>query len=153
MSKMFYNYDNDIDIILPPVELPNLKPIQSSTGISILYNLKGEMYGVEAKHGLPFTLYFHLDELHGWQLDDLMASSMIEFKLITQNHKVALEKTFAGSDIFTRSQDLIITINQEEAAQLKQESYKMDLKLVSTTSTTSYFYPLFSESDGLLVIR
>lgn len=154
MSKMFYNYDNNIDLdlsnttVLPPA-LPKVMPLQSLPNISMLYNKKGEMYGVEAKYSMPFTLYFHLDELHGWRLEDLVKVSTVEFTLITQNHKIALAKIFNGADIFTNAQDLVVFVDQSEAKTLKQESYKITLQLHSEFGD----YLLFSESDGLLVVR
>jgi hypothetical protein len=56
MSKMFYNYDNDVDLELINQEssLP-IQPIQSAPNMSVLYNIKGEMYGIEVKHNMPFT--------------------------------------------------------------------------------------------------
>lgn len=154
MSKMFYNYDNNIDLdlsnttVLPSV-LPKVMPLQSLPNISMLYNRKGEMYGVETKYGMPFTLYFHLDELHGWSLQDFVQESKVNFKLLTQNHKVVLDKIFEGKNIFTSGSDLEIVVTQEEANTLKQESYRMELTLYPNIG----FYKLFSENDGLLVVR
>jgi hypothetical protein len=56
---------------------------------------------------------------------------------------------FTGKDIFTLGSDLKVTVTQEEAKILKQESYKMELVL----SSDAGFYKLFSEGDGLLVVR
>lgn len=151
MSKMFDNYNNETNINIPPLNASNslLKPIQSSPNLALLYNLKGELYGIEARHNMPFVLYFHLDEMSGQNLNDFVAKSLVEFKLITQNHKIAFEKVFNGAEIFTSGSDLVISINQEEAQSLKQESYWIDLCLRQPVG----FYRLFSNKDGLLVIR
>ena len=154
MSKMFINYDNNIDLELPTFEhisVPHLKPMTSIPSISLLYNVKGECYGVEVKHQMPFELFFHMDETHGWSLDSLVNESMVEFKLLARgNHKVILQKEFLGKEIFnSMSSDLRVTINQEEAMLLKQEAYEMSVILRYSTG----FYKLFTESDGLLVVR
>jgi hypothetical protein len=47
------------------------------------------------------------------------------------------------------SSDLRILINQEEAQLLKQEAYEISVILRSPTG----FYKLFTETDGLLVVR
>lgn len=154
MSKMFINYDNNIDLELPAFEhisVPHLKPMTSIPSISLLYNVKGECYGVEVKHQMPFELFFHLDETHGWSLDSLVNESTVEFKLLARgNHKVILQKEFLGREIFnSMSSDLRVTISQEEALLLKQEAYEMSVILRYSTG----FYKLFTESDGLLVVR
>ena len=154
MSKMFVNYDNNIDLELPEFEPnfgPRLSPMTSLPGISMLYNVKGECYGVEVKHQMPFELFFHMDETHGWPLDSLVSESIVEFKLFTRgNHKVILQKEFAGTEVFNSlSSDLRILINQEEAQLLKQEAYEISVILRYPTG----FYKLFTETDGLLVVR
>jgi hypothetical protein len=148
---MFYNYDNNVDLdrIKHSPEQLELKPLQSTTNSSLLYNLKGEMYGVEVRHNLPFTLYFHLEELNGWSLTDFISQSTVEFKILTQNHKVVVEKEFNGYEIFTANGDLVIHICHEDAMLLKQESYRMELVLKPGIG----FYKLFSEQDSLLVVR
>lgn len=150
MSKMFYNYDNDVDLELINQEssLP-IQPIQSAPNMSVLYNIKGEMYGIEVKHNMPFTLYFHLEELHGWNLNDFVGNSLVNFKILTQNHKTVLEKTFNGNEVFTPTGDLVIHICHPDVEVLKQESYRMELTLQPGIG----IYQLFSERDGLLVVR
>jgi hypothetical protein len=151
MSKMFYNYDNNIDLDLSsckPMKLPQLQPLQSASSASLLCNVKGEIYGIEARHGMPITLYFHLDELHGWPLFDFVQNSEVSFRLLS-NHKTVLSKTFPGNEIFTTAGDLVIDLSQEDMLLLKQESYKIELKLIQATG----FYTIFSEADGLLVVR
>lgn len=152
MSKMFQNYDNNIDCdlsSLEPKSFPRPIPLQSAPNISLLYDLKGRMYGVEVKHHMPFSLYFHLDEMQGQSLVDFVEQSIVEFKLIGQNHKIILVKTFNGSEIFTMGSDLVIDLNQEDIEELKQETYKMELTLLHDTDS----YKLFAESDALLVVR
>lgn len=154
MSKMFVNYDNNIDLELPEFEPnfgPRLSPMTSLPGISMLYNVKGECYGVEVKHQMPFELFFHLDEAHGWPLDSLINESSVELKILTRgNHKVILQKEFIGTEIFnSMSSDLRVLINQEEAQLLKQEAYEISVILRYPTG----FYKLFTETDGLLVVR
>lgn len=151
MSKMFYNYDNNVDLdkIQHPYDHLELKPLQSTTNSSLLYNIKDEMYGVEVRHNMPFTLYFHLEELNGWSLSDFVSQSKVEFKILTQNHKIVVEKEFNGYEIFTADNDLVIHICHEDAMLLKQESYQMELILKPGIG----LYKLFSEQDSLLVVR
>ena len=151
MSKMFYNYDNNVDLNKAPNSdcFMELRPLQSATNSSLLYNIKGEMYGVEVRHGMPFTLYFHLEELNGWPLTEFIGQSTVEFKILTQNHKVMIAKQFSGYEIFTATNDLVIHICQEDAAALKQESYRMELVVKPGIG----FYKLFSAQDSLLVVR
>jgi hypothetical protein len=47
------------------------------------------------------------------------------------------------------SSDLRVLINQEEAQLLKQEAYEISVILRYPTG----FYKLFTETDGLLVVR
>jgi hypothetical protein len=154
MSKMFTNYDSNIELDLdqiPVFSLAPMKPIQSLPNTSLLFNTKQEIYGVETKHGAPCDLYFHLDESHGWDLTEFVGNSLVEFRLLTTHtHKVILEKVFSGREIFNnQSNDLAIRLTQEDLKQLRQESYNISVRLIQSDG----FYNIFSERDGLLVLR
>jgi hypothetical protein len=152
---MFAKYDNIVYSDLCECASINanystFEPLQSMPNISLLYNLNNKIYGVEAKHEMPFTLYFHLEEKSNQSLLDFIFSSTVEFKILTKGHKLILAQTFKGADIFNiETSDLIINISQDEALQLKQESYVMDLRIINAEGS----YKLFSEQDGVLVIR
>ena len=148
---MFFNYDTAtkaVEAFLPAVE-PKL--LQSAPNISLLADIKNRIYGVEVKHLMPFSLYFHLDELYGKPLADLINKSTITFRILTKgSHKIVVEKTMPAYEIFSEAcSDLIIYVNSEEAGLLKQETYALDLSLQSNLE----FYKLFSEADSLLVVR
>lgn len=151
MSNMFYNYDHNIDRELNcELEPPKIPSLPQSTTTALLYNIKGDALGIEVKHQMPFTIYFHLEEAFGRSLDKLLANHLVEFKLFTREDKEILNKQFNGLDIFnTNTNDLTISVTQEDASLLKQESYKINLSLVGESD----FYNLFSRSDGLLVVR
>ena len=115
-----------------------------------LYDIKGRQIGVAVKHEMPFKLYFHIDELNNLPFVDFILQSEAEFKLLTKSHKVALTKTISCTDIYdVATGDLMIEITQDEAKSLKQESYGVELKLNQATG----FYKIFTEADGLLVVR
>jgi hypothetical protein len=128
-------------------------PAEAETinNLKLLYDIKQRVYGIEAQYQMPFTLYFHLDEANCLPLEAFISNCSVEFALINRiNHKPVLEKSLSGKAQFEPlTNDLKIEVTQDEASQLKQESYGISLKLVYPTG----FYKLFSEQDGLLVIR
>ena len=152
MSRMFKNYENNIDAHLdtsPPCILPPLRPITNRSNAALLTNHRNEIYGIEVAYRMPFTLYFHLDEMYGWPLDELIYQGTVVLQILTSTHKLVFEKIFKAEEIFTPANDLVIDISQEEAEALLQESYRINLTLKHKTG----FYELFSENDGLLVVR
>ena len=153
MRSMFYNYDNNInkDLSQRPCLGPVLPAVkEGSPNLSFIYNIKGDALGVCAKHLMPFMLYFHLEEIHGWPLDSYIADHMIEFKVCTTTGKDVFRKTLAPSECFNSlTNDLAIEITQAEAELLKQETYTISVKLLCATG----FYTLFSANDGILMIR
>ena len=153
MRSMFYNYDNNIDKDLSQPSCPCVPVASAKEGapnLSFIYNIKGELLGVCAKHGMPITLYFHLEELHGYSLTDFVTDHNVEFKLYSLSGKEVFAKTFEARDYYNvASDDLLVEIDQAEANTLRQETYCMEVKLTSSTG----FYTLFAPADGTLVIR
>jgi hypothetical protein len=100
---------------------------------------------------LPFDLYFHLEEENDYPLEQFIAECTVELSLCTRPlGKVIVSKVLSGKDIFDSfASDLKITITQEEAGQLRQETYGIILKLIHTTGT----HIIHSERDSVLVIR
>jgi hypothetical protein len=87
---------------------------------------------------------------NGLSLYDLISSSSINFEITTTTHKVVLSKTFLGSEVFDYlTNDLVIPLTIEDFKHLKKETYKLSLKLIWPDE----IYELFSETDGLLIIR
>lgn len=150
MSRMFDTYNTletaSSNYFKKPIKI---KPLQSLSTTSLLTNIKGEAYGVEVKYGMPFVLYFHVDELQNLAIDEFIKQSTVEFSLVTQRHKKVLELNFLGKDIFTEASDLVISVSSEAISTLKRESYGICLELKHQEE----IYPLFSEHDGLLTIR
>lgn len=153
MRSMFYNYDNNIDKDLSQSSctcMPMVSTKEGAPNLSFIYNIKGELLGVCAKHGMPITLYFHLEELHGWPLAEFVTGHNVEFKLYSLSGKEIFAKTFKARDYYNAtSDDLLVEIDQSEANKLRQETYCMEVKLTNSTG----FYTLFAPADGTLVIR
>lgn len=152
MSNMFYNYDNNINVDLEhacPIR-PLFPDLTSSSRSAVICNIKGEPIGLEVSYGMPVTLYFNLVETSGQNLLDILADSLVKFELITTNHKVALEKTFNIPEVFnSNTNDIVINLATADMSELRKESYNIQL----TIDFVDGSYPLFSERDGLLVIR
>lgn len=152
MRSMFYNYDNNIDskldqVCIPPIQLPDLT---TASKTATIYNIKGEPIGIEITRGAPVTLYFNLTELSGQYLPDILVNSTVKFELITQGHKGVLEKNLDTLEVFNSiTQDLAISLTSADTTALKQESYKIKLYL----NWPEESYPVFTEKDGLLIVR
>jgi hypothetical protein len=147
---MFENYNTFLEyplILDSPSEVEN----HNSGATKLLYNKKGQFYGVEAKYLMPFSLYFHLTEASNQDITSMICESVVEFSIYSKpSYKPLIQKTLLGKEIFnSTAQDLKIDINQEEAQRLSQETYYLELKL----NYPSGYYILHSEQDGLLVIR
>ena len=151
MSRMFANYNKTIETaeVYWPTNEPEM--LRSAPNVSFLSDIKNRIYGIEAKYLVPFNLYFHLDELTGKPLADLIANSSVSFRILNKGtHKIIVEKSCPASTIYSEtSSDLIISIDSEDMKKLKQETYTISL----TLQNDSEFYNLFSEADSLLVVR
>lgn len=144
MSKMFDSYN-----ILEPhnTAIHNCMP---SFADKEVYNIKGEKIGILAKHGMPIILYFHIDEINNLPFNDFIMGCQIELALLNKNHRPVLSKQLACAEVFNAElSDIIIEITQEESLKLKQESYGIDLRLISQEG----FFHIFSETDGKLIVR
>ena len=145
MSSMFNNYSIQ--------NLVNYTDIhqdfeQKTSYLKNLYDKKQCFYGLEAQYLMPFDLYFHLT---GDVNTSLITDCIVELSICTKPaNKPILTKVFSGKTIFNeQTSDLKITIEQEEASQLRQETYNIILKLIHTTGT----YIIHTEHDGVLVVR
>ena len=150
MKNMFFNYDNNIETNRPAGH-------QHFENQDIVKDIKGNFLGIKAKFQTPTTLYFHLTDFgseylstNGISLTDLVMSSNIVFEILTTTRKVVVSKNILAQDCFiSTSQDIVVFLDTEDMKSLKQESYKMSLKL----SWGEDSYEVFSDSDGLLIIR
>ena len=153
MKDMFVNYDNPTTIrkhYHKPIPAET-KILESLDNISIIKNAMGNEIGVRVKWGTAFNLYLYLD---GWvedsTIDAFVSDCELKVKVIDGRHKVALEKTLTAIDVYEPiGSYLTINFTQEEAKLLAIDSYKMCI----TLSYPDGEYELFSESDGLLIVR
>lgn len=151
MSSMFDNY-NSPNICFCDNTIEHIRPMNEiSGGLKCLYDKKQRFYGVEAQYLMPFDLYFHLEEENGYPLEQFITECVVELSLCTRPlGKVIVSKVLSGKDTFDSfASDLKITITQEEASQLQQETYSIILKLIHTTGT----YILHTNRDKILVVR
>lgn len=151
MRSMFYNYDNNIDRDIPKYPQPEapLKPLMSAPNASFLYSIDKKPLGIEVKQGTPVSLYFNIQESRGMPLATILAEAQLKFQLIGVNHKVILEKTLAPEAAMCTPQDLVISLSATETAELRKESYNIKLDIEWPDES----YALYTEKDGLLVIR
>lgn len=151
MSRMFFAYDNDIDL-----DMQNIKPHadefnNNTEATKMIYSKTGKFLGVQAKHGLPLSLYFNLSDGCGnIEFIELIANSNIRFKINSTTHKNIIEKEFNGFEIFNPlTNDLCINLLPQDMESLKQESYHIELQLLHDNDCFS----LFNKQDIYLVIR
>jgi hypothetical protein len=153
MRSMFYNYDNNIEKDLepqPPVHFaPPLKPLTSTPNASFIYTINGKPLGIEVKQGTPINLYFNLQEAHGADIPTVLAESFLKFQLIGCNHKVVFEKILTPEACLYGYSDIKIELSASEIASLRKESYQIRLSIEWPDES----YVLYSEADGLFVIR
>jgi hypothetical protein len=116
-----------------------------------LYDKKQRFYGVEAKYLMPFDLYFNLIEAEGQPLEQFLTECSIELSICTKPAgKPVITKVFSSKDVFNAlTSDIKISITQEEASQLHQETYSIILKLIHSTGV----YLVHTERDKVLVVR
>lgn len=153
MLDMFYNYDNDIDkkyYALPVTYKKPTKILQNENTVKIVYNVWGDQIGVQVSYQDDFYLYFNLDGIvEDSSIEKLLEQSTISFKLYNLWDKVVINKTIDFSCFEAETSTLAVYVTKEEAAKLKQETYKMELSL----SWVDGDYTLFSKRDGMLLIR
>lgn len=154
MKSMFINYDNNIEKKVTPPHLninKKLDILDSEDTVSIAKDVFGNEIGVKVKHNIPFNLYFYLD---GWigefSIDALVACSQLNIKVISFRHKIILEKILDTADLYDDEADcLVCPFTADEAKTLDIDTYKISATLIWDGGS----YELFSENDGLLIIR
>lgn len=152
MRNMFYNYDNNCNTELKPMCAPPiLQGPTSTSNTAYLYSIQGKPLGIEVKRGTTNILFFHLTSNQQDYLEQCLAECQVRFELYTLSHKQVFSKTMYFTEIFnTLTDDLEIILTGADTSQVKQETYRIKLSLIDTDSDE---YPLYGESDGLLVIR
>lgn len=166
MKDMFYNYDHNIDKNLQckphfPFDYPAV--LESDPNISIVKDVKGREIGVRVKQGMPFTLYFYLDDYTNAlkvsmvpELRKKVLDSICCFEVLSAEHKVIFSIQQPTINIFDlNSSKLAVNVGQEFANMLEKDSYKMHLVLnsIEANSVLGTSYVLFDEDDGLLIVR
>ncbi len=176
MRDMFYNYDHNIEKdVCPihplPVEFPEV--LASAENISIVNDAKGNEIGVRVKKGMPFTLYFYLDDFytgrsitHDYETCEEVLKSNTIFTVFSGKHKEIFTISYPTREIFDLNLSELC-INVPMTSLLKSENENEEPKLIECASllTSDTYrislslefddgsYKLFSESDGLLIVR
>jgi hypothetical protein len=153
MSNMFANYrDNVVGNRHCFKAKPTERAESQSSSQTLITNVKGESIGIQVTYALPCDLYFHLEDIFSIRTEDFEAivNGTATFEVLTTTHKVVISREALVLDILNKyTNDLCITLSQEEMKQLKRETYTMRL----TLKTATMEYPVFAERDGYLVVR
>ena len=135
---------------VPYIDRPKI--LESVDDISIAHDKLGNEVGIKIKHNTSFDLYLYVD---GWgdettSLDDVIMSSIIEVKVFDLAHRLVFSKELYPEDVYDiESNYLVIPVSLEEASLLQIDSYKLNV----TLAWDGFSYELYTESDGLLIIR
>ena len=153
MKDMFFNYDNNINTDTPPMvpicDIPE-KHLESNPNLSLVKDLKGNDIGICARYGAGFDLYFTLTGcVENSPIEELIANSIINFKIIDYWNKVIIEKDFTADEAYYGDNTIQISIPSELASTLRQETYYMVLTL--TWNGGSYI--LYNKDNGFLTIK
>ena len=146
MTNMFTSYETASEnVCCNQVVKPS-----SESNPKLITNIKGEFLGVQVDQTAPLQLYFHLENIDEVEnFEDIIQGRAI-FEIITTTHKVITTKDYSIDTILDQTtNDLCITLAQEEMSILKKETYSMRVTIMTATKT----YVVFTENDGYLIIR
>lgn len=154
MRDMFYEYDNNVaEPTFQPVMRRPQSQLESDGSACIVHNIKGNEIGVKIKHNHEFELYFYILDLaclDDKSFFDLLDASTLVFEVYSGMHKLELQKTFAANSAFDdRASAFCVKIDKSEAEKLAIDSYRMRILLAWPGGD----YELYSESNGLLIVR
>lgn len=149
MSNMFTNYNNQSN-------KAQCRPCfhhEPKKGAKLITNIKGDVLGVQVEHLSPLQLYFHLENFNEIStteaLNDILYGVTL-FEILTTTGKNIVTWEYSTVDILDQfTNDLYISLPQEEMKKLKKETYNMKL----TLKTTNFEYEVFAEKDGYLIVR
>ena len=145
MANMFTNYDNDIKSM--PCFVP--PPFEPQKGTRLIRNVKGETIGVQVDRANDLQLYFHLEDVCGVEIEEVMPG-MTTFEILTTTHKNIISKDYTTAEILDQfTGDLYIFLTVDEMKELKKETYTMKV----TLKTADTAYEVFAENDGYLIVR
>lgn len=177
MKDMFYNYDHNIDRDITPLHpLPpkSHEILASDKDSSVVKNAKGDEIGVRVKKGMPFTLYFYLEDYDTHRpvntdyntVEEILKSNTV-ITVMTGRHQEVFTLHYPTREIFDfnlselRIHIPMSTLLQSEdeeddkptiieyASLLTNDTYRIKLSLEFEGGS----YNLFSDSDGLLIVR
>ena len=180
MKDMFYNYDHNIDRDVDPIRPIPVKPPKVLAGDKdsfVVKNAKGDEIGVRVKKGMPFTLYFYLEDYDTHRpvntdyetIEEILKSNTI---LTVENgrHQEVFTLSRRTSEVFDFNlSELCIPVpmsallqsededtDEDEEPKMKEcaslltnDTYRIKLSLEFENGS----YNLFSDSDGLLIVR
>ena len=154
MRNMFYKYDNLVD---DEKYLPVFKQaeadLESNGSTIIVRDVFNKEIGVMVRHNHEFTLYFYLFDLTCMpdeQFFNLIENSNLIFEVYSGRHELVLQKEFSAKKALNDTNEAFcINIEHQEAARLDIDTYKMKL----TLSWPDGSYELYSEQNGLLIVR
>ena len=115
-------------------------------GIEKKYDIKGRLTSLIIPRGrtaeIAFKLLFDLPE-------DYKASTL-QFELIGPNNKPIFNKITTGEESINEVQECIIRLDPTDTAELKQESYKIELTYLDQNGN---IFKIFQENCPVLTIK
>lgn len=153
MKDMFFNYDNNIKskkgYQQNQFNDANESMLSSNPTLSVVLDAKGKRIGLAARYGVPFDLFFTVDGyVETGSIEMLLLNSNISFKLYDYWHNIVLDKTILENAYFGDN-TIKVSITQEEADKLKQETYYMEVIMYWLGGC----YKLYSPDNGFLTIK
>ena len=168
MKDMFYNYDYNINKRLlshkkEPAFFDQDVILTGNPNIMIIKDIKGREIGVRVKQGMPFTLYFYLDDYSTAEkasdrpdLCELVLNCKAQLAIfscrrhISPFEPIELSPENIADNFNLETSTLAITVPQDKANLLDKDSYRIRLRLIDKEDN---FYEVYSENDGLLIVR
>jgi hypothetical protein len=134
MKDMFYKYDNlvDDDKYLP-IFKQDENDLEYNGSTTIVKDVFNREIGIMVRHNHEFTLYFYLFDLaymSNEQFFELIENSNLIFEIYSGRHVLMLQKEFSAKEALNETGEAFcIKIEQQEAAKLDIDTYKMKLIL------------------------
>jgi hypothetical protein len=146
MNKIFMTYEAQESP--PEAVVTEDKIILNSSlgGIEKKYDIKGRLTSLIIPRGraaeIAFKLLFDLPE-------DYKASTL-QFELVGPNNKSIFKKITTGEESINEARECIIKLDPVDTAELKQESYKIELTYLDQNGN---IFKIFQENCPVLTIK